>query len=217
MAVVTVSRQLGSGGTWIACELAKRLGWRYVDKEMIVAEACSEPVDELPPQQLERLGGDLARRLMSLRILPRRDDAFILSQRAALASVDDIREAPLVDVINACILALGKLGEVVIVGRGAEILLQEEITDEGQLLKVKVVAPVASRVRHLQSTAGLQADVALDTLERSDAQRSEFARLLFDVDWMDPVLYDLVINTGKIQPEAAVGLIASSLGVTGKG
>jgi hypothetical protein len=50
---------------------------------------------------------------------------------------------------------------------------------------------------------------AIRAIHRSDKDSEGFLRFFFEVDWEDPTLYDLVINTQRISTDTAVGMIAA--------
>lgn len=180
MAIITVSRQLGSGGDAIAAELAKRLNYAHVDRTRI-----SELAEEygLLKQDLERI--DEKR--------PGFLDRYF-------------NETPTIylNLIQSVIYDAAKRDRVVIVGLGGQVLLR----DLRHALHVKVVASRERRIAYLlEQQPGLIRETAEHLITTSDRDRAGYMKYLFDVDWMDPRLYDLRINTTKLSLEDAIQIL----------
>ena len=101
-----------------------------------------------------------------------------------------------------------------IVGRGGAFILR----DHANTLHVQVHAPLDVRVRNLLAQAeelpdGTRPDPASlrQLCTNVDAQRADYVRRLFGVDWLDPAHYDLVIDTQAFNFEAAADLIQLGL------
>lgn len=182
MAIVTISREMGSGGSIIASALADKLGYTLVDGETILKEAekhglsheAVETADEKPPAFVESL------------------DARI--------EVDIHR-------IQQIILEYALRGNVVIYGRGGQDILD----GVESVLTTRIIAPVELRVERWAEREWLDPDLSRILVRKSDQQRDGFIKYYFDRDWNDPSNYDLVINTAKISEEMAVDLIILAL------
>ncbi len=177
MAVITVSRQVGSLGTEIAQTLADRLQYDYVDKEKIGKALMGLG---LPEPELERFDEKK----------PPFWDAWQVQRKKYL------------HFLEAVIYDFARRGKVVIVGRGGQVLLK----DLPGVLHLRVIAPLEVRTRRiLNEKKGDEKDV-VRLMRRNDRDSEGFIRSFFDTNWDDPGLYDLVINTQKISPETAVEL-----------
>ena len=73
------------------------------------------------------------------------------------------------------------------------------------------MAPTERRVARLAKREGIASSEAQRRLEREDEQRREFLAQ-FGVDPDDPALYDLVVNTETLGPDAAVTIVIDALG-----
>lgn len=188
MAIVTISYEMGSGGSKIGMALADRLGYRYVDQQMIsqaaarygCAEAKLTHLDEIRPSILER---------------------FDAATRHYLT------------ILQSAVLDVAETDDAVIMGRSGQVLLR----GIGHVLRVFVRAPFDLRVRRvledLANRAAEPVDIrtTAEMLRRNDREKAGRVRYLFDVDWRDPTLYDLVINTETLTVAAAVDLILDLL------
>jgi cytidylate kinase len=80
-----------------------------------------------------------------------------------------------------------------------------------QILKVGIVAPLKMRAERLMREKGISMDEAIRSIQRWDERRSKWVRFLYDVDWLNPSLYDLVINIANIGTESACELVICAL------
>jgi cytidylate kinase len=79
------------------------------------------------------------------------------------------------------------------------------------ILKVRVIAPMKRRAEKFMETQNLSYEEAKKAIEKLDEGRIKWTRFLYDVDWRDPSLYDLVINLDAIQIETACELVLCAL------
>lgn len=178
MGVVAFTRELGSLGTFIAEELARRRNYRFVRREILEEAARMGPLteDELtrlvesPPGLWERLS------------LPARRHFYHVAARVLEYAAD---------------------GDVVILGRWSTMLLR----GVRHAVRVRVCAPLPLRVERLAERLGVSRSEAQAIAERYDHGVRARIRQFFDVEWEDSDLYDLVINTERIGVERGCELI----------
>jgi cytidylate kinase len=182
MAIITISRQLGSLGTEIAQGAAEKLRYEYVDKKRI--EQALSNYGVLPPE-VEKFDEKK----------PSFWDIFLLQKKRFLHSLE------------AVIYDLARKGNLVIVGRGGQVLLRYL----PGVLHVRIIAPFDIRVKRIMAAEGGDEKKATRTLNRSDRDSAGFLRSFFEVDWEDQTLYDLMINTEKLVAETGVNLIVQSI------
>src|SRR5262249_4303050 len=104
------------------------------------------------------------------------------------------------------LLALAARGRCVFVGRGAAQFLPAERT-----LRVRLVAPLAERVRSYQERHKVSAERAARQAEETDRERSRFVRQAFHKDPSDVSGYDLILNTARYPAEHCAELIEQAL------
>ncbi len=80
-----------------------------------------------------------------------------------------------------------------------------------QILKVGIVAPLKFRAEALMRQKNISLDEATRSIHRWDEKSIKWARFLYDVDWLDPTLYDLMINIANISVEAACEIVVCAL------
>ncbi|RMF85244.1 MAG: BON domain-containing protein, partial [Nitrospinota bacterium] len=98
-------------------------------------------------------------------------------------------------------------GNVVIMGRAATILLR----DVPSALRVHIYCPFEVRVERLMRDEGLTREIAEQLVRENDADRASYLKYLFDRDWMDPDLYDVMINTARVSQETAVRIVLKAM------
>jgi cytidylate kinase len=197
--VVTVSREYGSGGAAIAAKLAGLVGFQLLDRALIERVATAARVD---PGTAEKLDEHVDPWLARL------GRALWFGGIDAVAAVD--REA-LVDAERMAVLAArvieeaAFIGDCVIVGRGAQCVLR----GRSDALHVFVYASVPDRVTRLRRRLEPQADLA-QVIEAADRERAAYVRRHFGENWLDPHLYDLMVNAA-IGEDAAAATIRTAL------
>lgn len=182
MAIITISREMGSSGIPIAHKAAEKLGYTLIDGDSIRDVAAEygltpeaiEKADEKPPAFVETMDAE--------------------------TEVDFHQ-------IERIILERALKGNVIIYGRGGQDLLE----GVDSVLRVRIIAPFEERVERWAEREWLDPDLARVLVRRSDQQRGGFIKYYYDRDWNDPVHYDLVINTSRISEDKAVELIASAV------
>ncbi|OGP66746.1 MAG: hypothetical protein A2170_02335 [Deltaproteobacteria bacterium RBG_13_53_10] len=80
----------------------------------------------------------------------------------------------------------------------------------GCALHVLVTGSMEKRIQRVMDEKKISREVAVKLIERSDHDKRGFARFAFDEDWLNPHLYDLIVNTDKLSTDAAVEMIVRS-------
>lgn len=202
MAVITISRQLESGGDEIAHLVCDKLGYQYFDKKAMVQAGHEIGLDAsiiqdatnfqpAPKSLLERWFGSTPRMTGG--------DPSSWTFSARNDALQELTVANLMDIINAGYIK----GNVVIVGRGGMAALQ----GKPDVLHVRVQAPIAERIRHLQEHEHLSESEAQLKIKERDLSDVDWIRRYFGLDSHDPALFDLIINTSKFTPALAADLI----------
>ena len=219
MAVITVARQLGSWGDRIAEKVAQTLGYEYVDKRLVeeiaaITDTTMEDVENYDEKAEGRVQYFL-RRLLVPEVAP---GSFPLSAAAyaselglefAYVSEVDAGKPTYLDrgtyqlLITTLVQDFGQTGKAVIVGRASQLILK----DHPQAFHVKIVAPFKLRCQRLQESRELDPEAAEKLVEQHDQWRHDYLRNYHRADWDDPLLYDLMINTAKLNVEESVALI----------
>ena len=188
MTIITLSRELGSGGDDVAARVAERLGLRLVGREIINRAAQAAGAGEAALAEIDELG------LLGVKPLP-----------AALALY---REK-----VRTIIEEQAHEGNVLLVGRGSQVVLARQ----GHILHVRIFAPRDQRCATVQKRCGVPLEVAAARVDASDRARATFHKRTYGVKWDDPALYDLVINMANLSVSLAAEIIIAAAGAQASG
>ena len=196
---LTISREYGSGGGEIADIIAKELGWRLVDKDLISEISRTEKVspsevaafDEKVDPWIHRI----TRTVWGL-------GADGISVVAPVEMFDAEKAASLAKRI---VTEAYNMGNCVIVGRGSQCILR----NKPDAFHAFVYARWEDRVRKIQLRVKPGTDVPA-LLRATDAQRVEYIRFHYKEKWMNPYLYDIMIDS-KNENEKTARLIISAM------
>jgi len=225
MTVITLSRQVGSQGQEIAAGVAQELGLRLVDAETINQAAKSAGVPQVALAELEHQGehGLANQVLKALRAMPSTVPMSSPSGEERMGRSEGLTFpftglfSPLVPPISASldgyvnmvglvIRGLAQEGNVLIAGRGGQVLLR----NHPKALHVQIVAPLAFRTKLVMERHSLDRRAAQNRLRTSDRSRFDYLRRYHDADWLDSTLYHLVLNGGRTSVEQAINLIIAA-------
>jgi cytidylate kinase len=203
--VICISRAHGARGDEVGRLVAERLGFRYVDEE-IVAQAAAEggvsPADVADEEQRKSALGRLLREIAKGAAV----DGYGISgvaRQSEGATPDEIR-----GLIQAAIEETAARGNVVIVAHAASFALPRS----PNVLRVLVTASPESRAQRLSESYGFDTETAQKAVKESDAARADYLRRFYRVDAEHPTHYDLVVNTGSLSPERAADLVVVAAG-----
>lgn len=173
---VCISREAGAGGGTIGRMVARGLHWRVYDHEILeaIAHRMELTTDEV------RVFDELAPSVVQDWILPLREEHYA-PQEAYL------------DHLAKLVEAIGRAGDSVIVGRGANFLLPREET-----LSVRIIAPLKARALRLSERMGVSVRTARRAARDLDRRRLHFDRTMHRVDSADPHNYDLVLDSNSL-------------------
>jgi cytidylate kinase len=179
---------MGAGGPEIGMAVAQRLGYHYVDHELLedavrrygVAEEKLSHLDETKPSLFERF---------------------------------DTETRHYITVLQTTLLEFAEADNVVLMGRGGQWLLR----GIPHVLRLRIIAPFELRVRQwIKRVAGQSGETpnqraVVDLIRRDDAEKAGRMRYLYEVDIVDPSLYDLVVNTERLKCEPVVEMVERAL------
>jgi cytidylate kinase len=182
MSIVAISQTMGSLGDDIGREVAQALSYEFADREIIAKAA-------------ERFGEGVMDLAHATEEKPTLWDRLTDTQRHYTSYVE------------AIILDLAARDNVVLSGRGAAFVLGKV----RHALRVRITAPRAERARRAEQQLGLVPEAAEDLVRQNDHELGARVKFLYHVDWEDPLLYDLVINTERLSADDGARLIREAL------
>jgi hypothetical protein len=169
---ICVSRQIGACAAEVAEIVARRIGFRVADKEIIEYIANEGKLSEKTVSYFDqRYPGKLAE-LLSMAF---GEKAFIKSDYTRL--------------LFSAVLSIGGLGGTIFVGRGAHLVLPRE-----RVLAVRFIASWEQRVKRLAGMLGMTEKEAEVSLDESDTDRRNFYISVYGKKDASPYEFDLVIN-----------------------
>jgi CMP/dCMP kinase len=215
MHAITISRQYGSGGGEIAARLAARLHWQLVDHDLVAQVAAELGITPQAARARDEHGEGFVARLVSrIQTVPTMVSgsfAGVSPRIAGPLGAESPEDSVYQETLRRVVASAAEHGQAVIVGRGAQVLLVER----RDVLHVRIVAPLAARIAYVAQREGLDAAHAQARIELKDRDRSRYLQQQYHRQVEDPLLYDLVINTGVLALDQAVALIGQAL--AGKG
>ena len=190
---ITISRELGALGNYVASELAQRLGWQVFDKEIVNCVAENSRVHQELVRELDEKTQSLIH-----------DSVDRLLRMAAGVSFGH-EEYHLA--LLRTLATLAARGRAIIVGRGGTYALQGEAG-----LHVRITGSLDRRVERISKRNGISPDDARRLVLHVDAERRSFIQRHFKANLEDLRFYDLVFNTDRIAAEQVADSILSAMG-----
>lgn len=182
MSVVAVSENIGSLGIEIGHALAAWLGYQFAERDIISKAA-------------DRFGADVARLSHAVEERPTLVDRLSTAQRRFAQYVE------------ATVQEMAARDDIVLVGLASTIIL----AGTPHTLRVRVTASEGRRAERVAQAQGLDPTAALDRVRQSDRERGGRVWFLHHVDLENPLLYDLVINTDRLEAEEGARLVQQAL------
>ena len=227
MPVITINGTIGSGTFEIGQNLAELLEINYVDR-MVLAEAArrvGSPVGALIEKEQrvfrfrERLGRFLQTMLersaisgvsgepyfgRGIEMLPAETYTELAGDPSSAQTIND---KAFIDATTAVVQDVAGSGNVVIIGRGSNMIL----ADLPGVFNVSLVAPIAARIENIMRREELSKEEATAYVENLEEARVTFFRKFFKVNANDPTLYHMVLNTGFLSPTVGAQVIAKAV------
>lgn len=234
MAVITISRELGASGTYIALKLAEKLGYTCYDSQILnsIAEKMGKEKDQIQhfdQNTYNRIGVFFQEALASL------SQGGMIFHPFGLGSINwdanemfspypqqSFKEKDYYEVLRQVFKELADKNNAVFLGRGGCHILK----DYKKSLHVRIIADYEDRLKHVikeQMEGGRfydsNSDYKVGEDPESDMEKAEklvhdwdtassnFISDFFDSDWNNPLNYDIVLNTSKIKPDYCVTIL----------
>lgn len=180
--VITISREPGSGGTEIARKLAQELkmdivGAQIIQKIAESADISAKLIESLDEKQITRRDDWLSSLIENRHLWV---DAYLRHLTKVIGTI-------------------GKQGNFIIVGRGAQYILPPEDT-----FRLRFIADMEVKIKNVMRDFGSSREDAVKYVIKTDSDRRAYLRKYFNADVTNPSDYDMVINTGKLGIDGAV-------------
>jgi CMP/dCMP kinase len=193
--VITISRQLGSGGAYIGQQLAKKLNIFYADREIIhkAAQQFSLLEEELELRD-EKISSYWQSFIQSFAYGT--PDTYIPPQ--VIPTDHTLFEAE-----KEIIERIAKERSAVIIGRCGSYILREHPNH----LKIFIHSDITSRKNRIQKLYNVSEVAAEKMIIKSDKERSLYYYAFTGKDWIDARQYDISLDTGKISLDKSIELL----------
>lgn len=178
MAIITISRGTFSGGQRLGECIAAKLGYRCISREVLVETAKEFEVSE------DKLLEALTKKPWLLERLTRARSRYLAYIRATL--LKEVKDE-----------------NVVYHGLAGHLLLK----DVPHVFRIKVIANMEFRVKNAMERNNFSREEALRYIQQVDEGRALWTRFIYNVDWNDPNLYDLVVNLDQIEIQSACDVV----------
>ncbi len=229
MPVITINGPIGSGPIEVGQMVAQLLEINYVDR-MVFAEAAKlvgSPVGALieKEQRVVRFRDRLGRFLQTMlersaisgvsgepyfgrgiEMLPAEAYTELAGDPSSLAQ--SVNDKAFIEATTSVIKDLAKAGNVVIIGRGSNMIL----ADTPGVVHVGLLAPLDIRADTIMRREHFSREEAEDYVQELEQARITFFRKFFKVNPNDSAMYHMVLNMGLIQPKTAAEVIARTAG-----
>ena len=197
---VCISRAIWVGAEVIATDIAKELGFRYVDEEIVNLAAERRNLSPSVVANAERRKSFLVQLLEDI---SRGGGAelinYLPTHRTVPVGNDDVRA-----LIREAIRETASQGNVVIVAHAASYALGRR----DDVLRVLVTgSPFVRANRWLSTSGGKSPEEAAETIRESDLARASYLKRFYDVDKEVAEDYDLTVSTDKLSPAHVTDLI----------
>jgi CMP/dCMP kinase len=204
---IVISRQMGSGGTYIGYLTAKRLGFQYVDREILREAARQLEIDVGILENLDQRSSSLVENLI-------RAFTFGTPEARSAPLRKPIYEKDLFTVECRIMNEIADRYDAVMVGRAGFYALKNRF----RVVRVFVHAPLEFRVRRVMKVQGMTDIREAQTLvEDTDRSRTKFIKDMTGADWSDALNYHLCIDASVIDFDSSVDMIAGIVRRMGQG
>ena len=226
MSVITIGGLSGGGGRKIGPLLAKDLNFDYVDRLILTNASKSinasvnavTQIEERPKTFGERFSAKLQKILDTAAITSSNIDPYFgpyltsylteefenVNSKTFLENPHEIDEHMLFESINKTIHELSESGDIILVGRGAHILLK----DNPKALRVGIISDWEDRINNIMEREKVDKETAEEKILNRDQSRKDYFKRFFEIDNPDdPKHYHIVINASDMSNQRAIDAI----------
>ena len=183
---IVISRDPGSGGALIGKKLAKKLGWQLFDRTLMLKLSQELNIPRAELAHIDEHGRN-----------------WLMDSLQAIFNPDYVSDIRYIAHLKKILLHAAKKGDMVIVGRGANLILPHD-----KCLRVRITASFATRVDNTYKYEKMASrEEASLHVEHVEKQRNAFIRQYFGINPHNPWHYDLVISTDHLSLDQVVKII----------
>jgi len=199
MAVITISRQFGAGGITLGKMVAEKFGYIFADTEIIKMVAEMANVSTHFVNTVEKEAGGKFSKFISKTVSKPLVGRILKDERGY------IDEEIYLDYLVLIIAQMGDDGDVVILGRGSQYILN----DHPDAYHILLIDTFENRVKFMQKNYDLSQSRATQAVKNEDKRRLNLYKKLGKTDYDNPDLYHLVLNMSRVSLDKALELITN--------
>ncbi|MBN1290493.1 MAG: cytidylate kinase-like family protein [Candidatus Latescibacteria bacterium] len=196
MAIITISRLLGSDGDEIAMEVAEGLGYDLVESGLIlrVAERAGVSVDEVKnyDEQYHSRAVEWLKSFITPRI-----------GKIILEKEEHLDPETYIEYCKTVVRGLAEKGNMVIVGRGSQFILK----DFENAFHVRIIADDVFRTERIRISRNISTENAREIIKKSDYMRGHFIERYFKENWNDSRAYHLTLDSSRLGIDVSASII----------
>jgi Cytidylate kinase-like family len=196
---VALSQVDGAGGESIGIEVAQKLGFGYLNEGIVAQVATDQRLDPAVVADAERRRSFLDK-VASLAAHGGGQGVTVETWPNPLDDPDKV-----LPLIREAVQDAAARGNVVLVAHAASYACSEQ----PDVLRVGITAPMATRVSRVAAAHGISEKDAAKSVKKSDAGRAAYLKKTYGISSESPSDYDVIINTERLTPDAAVELIVA--------
>ncbi|NOX35104.1 MAG: cytidylate kinase-like family protein [Deltaproteobacteria bacterium] len=187
--IITISRESGSRGYEVAKKISREMGFDLFNNKILEAMVETSKNSRVLLETLDERGMNIVDDIVS---------NFVNEHHLWPDEYSKL--------LFKILTTIGKHGNAVILGRGANCVLKNQKT-----LRVRIVAPMTIRRDYIQKSLNLNKGDAHKHIVSTDANRAAFVKRYFNSDATAPSNYDLMLNTGTLSADKAVKVIKCAI------
>ncbi|MEN8252893.1 MAG: cytidylate kinase-like family protein [Patescibacteria group bacterium] len=185
---ITIAREPGSGGAPVAKAVAKKLGFVFVDKQII-----------------EKVAKSTKKRKEVIKQIDEKERTAMSDMIHSIFNKDYVSDIKYLTEMTKVVMAYAHKGRVVILGRGANF-----ITPMAKGLHVSITAPYATRVKRAMDYEGFSRTQAKEVISNVEKTRRAFVKQYLKRDSKKANAYDLTLNTAYLSVDQSRDIIVEA-------
>jgi len=204
--VITIARQVGTGGEDVARIVASATGYRLLDYGVIQEAAQEAGVSPETVSDAEHKPSFFARIVEALARNPATPASGQWGEPVNIAATPLLTSIDYRQLIQQVIEDFAGQGDVVFLGHGAQFMLK----NRPDVLRTLVTGSPGARVRRVMAAMGTDEQRARELVQKTDRERIDYFRTYYNEDWLGPASYDLAVNTDRLDPGQVADVILAA-------
>lgn len=180
MAILTISRQMGSLGDEIAEALARKLGWELINRSQLIDRFFAKITDTR--------------------------EQHLLNESAKFFLTESRAGGTYIDVLERSLFELAQKQSAILVGFGSQIIF----ADYREALHIRIIAPEKTRIARIRKQFHVSEAEAAQILDTADKKHKRFVSTVYGVDLADLDHYHMTFNTAELSSDACVASIIAA-------